>query len=813
MIAHSQRLNVWLRILLALIAVGTTPLFAQISFNDFSNVSSLALNGSAAQAVNGSGQNILRLTPDGTQTVAGTAWYATQQQSITSGFTSVFQFQITHDPANGPPADGIAFVIQNSSGHGLGTAAVGATGSGIGYGFADPGQQGSPIPNSLAIEFDTYFNSKWDPNANHIAVQSCGNDANTQDHDAICPDGNPANLGIVSDLGSITLADGNVHTAVLQYDPGTPGTPGTLSIFVDNLGTPLLVVSVDLSSLLSLNNGSAWVGFSGSTGGNTENNDILSWNFAPANAPTQITQNLTPSPQPVDTNYIYGSYNHKLQYSNANSGDSLQVTGIPTNQQTFSSTRLAGTPFSNAQCVIYDGAGGNCVLFEAVCTQSQGNDCANLNYDLFNNFNTSQTITGACVLKAPIGTNNWQNIIETFTQNRNDPGTHSGSKGFSDFIVGQNCTALPGVTITSPANGSTVIAGQPVPITFSCSSDPNAPFVTITSCTGLLNGNSVTSGSMMTFNQVGSGSLVVTAADSVQDGSTLTSNFTVGQMPVFTSANNATFQVGTLGSFQVTTTGYPAASITTGGLPAGLSLVSHGDGTATLGGTPAANTGGVYNITLMASNSAGNAMQAFTLTVLQTPAITSANNATFQVGVFGSFTVTTTGFPTPSIAESGGLPGNVGFHDNGNGTGTLSGTPTSGGSFNISFTATNSAGSTGQNFTLMVTGGPQVSLSPTSINFGNVRFGGLVWQNLVVKNVGTATLQISKIYVAPGNSDPDDFTFLSFCGKSLAAGKSCLVTVFFYADDLGQRTATLDIADNAPGSPQGVPLSGNVTKH
>ena len=103
-----------------------------------------------------------------------------------------------------------------------------------------------------------------------------------------------------------------------------------------------------------------------------------------------------------------------------------------------------------------------------------------------------------------------------------------------------------------------------------------------------------------------------------------------------------------------------------------------------------------------------------------------------------------------------------------------------------------------------------MSLSPTSINFGNVRFGGLVWQNLLVKNVGTATLQISNIYVTPGNSDQDDFTFFSFCGRSLPAGKSCLITVFFYADDSGERTATLDIADNAPNSPQQVPLSGNV---
>jgi hypothetical protein len=902
MIANSRRLNVWLRSLFVLIALGTTSLFAQISFTDFSNVSSLALNGTngnvAQQVVNPNGQYVLQLTPDGTYTVSGTAWFQTQQQSVSAGFTTAFQFQITHNPANGyGPADGIAFVIQNSSGSGQGTQAAGASGSAIGYGSPDPGQFGTPIPNSLAIEFDTFEDFPYDPNANHIAVQSCGTDPNTQDHDTICPDGNPANLGIVSDLGGINLADGNVHTAVLQYDPGT------LSIYVDNFGTPLLVVNLNLSTQISLNNGSAWVGFTGATGGYAESNDILNWTFTPGTAPTTINQTLTPSPTPVQTDYVFGSYDHKLQYANANSGDDVAVTATPITQATFDSTRLSGTPFSNAQCVIYDGTGGLCVYFEVNCSQSQGNDCTSLNYDLFNSFNTSQNITGACLLKAPIGTNNWQNIIETFTQTRYDPGTHGSSKGFSDFVVAQNCTAQPTVNITSPANGSTVIEGQSVTIGFTCATDPNAPLVTITSCTGVLNGNPVTNGQQVTFNQVGPGSLVVTAVDSVQDTTTQTSNFTVGQVPVFTSANNATFQVGSPGSFTVSTTGFPAASITESGpLPNGVTLVSHGDGTATLGGTPAPNTGGVYNITLLASNSAGNtmqgftltvvqtpaitspnnttfqmgalgsftvtttgypvpslsesgglpgnvgfhdngngtgtltgtpttsgtynisftanstagsAMQTFTLTVLQTPVITSANNTTFQLGVLGSFTVTTAGYPTPSLTESGGLPGNVGFHDNGNGTGTLSGTPTNSGTFNISFTASNSAGSSKQNFTLTVTGGVQVSFTPSSINFGNVRYGSLVWQNLTVQNTGTATLQINNIYITPGNSDPDDFAFFSWCGRSLPAGRSCYITVYFYADNLGERTATLNISDNAPNSPQGIPLSGDVvnSKH
>ncbi len=68
----------------------------------------------------------------------------------------------------------------------------------------------------------------------------------------------------------------------------------------------------------------------------------------------------------------------------------------------------------------------------------------------------------------------------------------------------------------------------------------------------------------------------------------------------------------------------------------------------------------------------------------------SANNASFTVGSAGSFLVTTTGTPTPALTESGALPSGVTFHDNGNGTATLSGTPAAGssGSYALGLRAT-----------------------------------------------------------------------------------------------------------------------------
>ena len=174
---------------------------------------------------------------------------------------------------------------------------------------------------------------------------------------------------------------------------------------------------------------------------------------------------------------------------------------------------------------------------------------------------------------------------------------------------------------------------------------------------------------------------------------------TVNQAPAISSANSATFTVGTAGSFTVTTTGAPTPSVTgTGTLPSGVTFRDNGNGTATLSGTPASGSGGTYSLTITANNGVGPAAnQTFTLTVnaAQTaPAISSANSTTFTVGTAGSFTVTTTGAPTPSVTGTGTLPSGVTFRDNGNGTATLSGTPASGsgGTYSLTITANNGVG-------------------------------------------------------------------------------------------------------------------------
>jgi DNA-binding beta-propeller fold protein YncE len=84
------------------------------------------------------------------------------------------------------------------------------------------------------------------------------------------------------------------------------------------------------------------------------------------------------------------------------------------------------------------------------------------------------------------------------------------------------------------------------------------------------------------------------------------------------------------------------------------------------------------------------------------PAITSSGFANFLVRSAGAFSVTATGSPTPALTEVGQLPTGVSFKDNGNGTATFAGTPTAVGSYPMTVTATNAAGSISQKLTLVV---------------------------------------------------------------------------------------------------------------
>lgn len=185
----------------------------------------------------------------------------------------------------------------------------------------------------------------------------------------------------------------------------------------------------------------------------------------------------------------------------------------------------------------------------------------------------------------------------------------------------------------------------------------------------------------------------ITASNGVGTDATQEFTLTVVPTPVaptITSDPATSFTVGSADSFDITTTGYPLPSIavTSGTLPTGLSFTDDGDGTARIWGTPATGMGGVYTLTITASNSAGTVNQTFTLTVNEAPKITSTNSTTFTVGTEGNFSVTTTGYPAvSSITYTGSLPSGVTLST----AGLLSGIPADGsdGDWIITITASN----------------------------------------------------------------------------------------------------------------------------
>ena len=185
------------------------------------------------------------------------------------------------------------------------------------------------------------------------------------------------------------------------------------------------------------------------------------------------------------------------------------------------------------------------------------------------------------------------------------------------------------------------------------------------------------------------------ANDGTANSNAATITITVRVVPTITSGNSANFQATVASTFTVTTTGYPTPSITeTGALPNGITFHDNGNGTASLGGIAAELSGGVYVITINATNVAGSATpQTFTITVCNTINVTNPGTTTGTAGSPFSQNFTQTGAvgsATFTLA-SGTLPAGLTLATNG----TLSGTPTQTGSFPITVTVTDANGCTG----------------------------------------------------------------------------------------------------------------------
>ena len=228
-------------------SIPSTPLIPTISFPDFTDPSGLALVGDASAPAGT--ENALRLTPaiGGQQ---GAAWYTAEKQFVAIDWETTFDFNLSENQDAPGGSDGFVFVVQNHD-----PSFLAGGGGTLGY---------NNLPNSLAVEFDTFQNGNVnDPSGSHISVHTNGTLPNSWDEA----------LSLGSYNTPSIIDDAATHTARIRY------TPGTLSVYLDNLSSPVLSVPVDLAEILDLDAGRAWVGFTATTGGGWQNHDILNWEY------------------------------------------------------------------------------------------------------------------------------------------------------------------------------------------------------------------------------------------------------------------------------------------------------------------------------------------------------------------------------------------------------------------------------------------------------------------------------------------------------------------------------------------------------
>lgn len=441
----------------------------QIRFTDFSSVSQLQFNGAATTGSWPTPSNIvLRLTdgPQGLNTPRSesSSVYFTTAQPVSKGFYTYFSFQMHNPVTFAGYGEGFAFVVQNAPST---DATMGATGSGLTSlgsaqdpnGFSGLGYAG--IKNSLAIEFDVHKDA-WDPSANHVAVQSCGQGTNTPVHIAgnftIYNNTNVTSCLLPNSLktaiprlagkcNTTPCTNGAVHQVVIQYTPPTTGPSGTLQVWIDpqfisGTHTPKLTshpqVNIpytidDPSTGLSLipdpsGVGRAYVGFTGSQSDLDATQDILAWEFTPQ-TPVSVTQQLMNGP--AVNKFVYGGHETTFQYPDQFNVGTIYMTilATPWDRQTFFNQRLAGTPFANQTCIQYLEVNA-CIVYTVSCQAMPGGPGPN-NPDIpcpptgIPNINVvakyytadNETPTTAAYLKAEDGGNAWMNICNPVNGN------------------------------------------------------------------------------------------------------------------------------------------------------------------------------------------------------------------------------------------------------------------------------------------------------------------------------------------------------------------------------------------------------------
>jgi Legume lectin domain/Chitobiase/beta-hexosaminidase C-terminal domain len=205
----------------------------------------------------------LQLT-NGGENEAGSA-FCTSPVNITN-FTTDFTFQLSD-----AMADGITFTIQNSS---AGASALGPDGGGLGYGPAAPGGT-LGISNSVAVKYDLY-----------------SNDGEGDDSTGLYTNGASPTVPATDMTSSgVILNSGDTMAVHITYD----GSNLVMTI-TDSSVNKAFTTSWPINIPQAIGGNTAFVGFTGGTGGLTASQKIETWTFAYTPPSQWVIQSTAVSP-------------------------------------------------------------------------------------------------------------------------------------------------------------------------------------------------------------------------------------------------------------------------------------------------------------------------------------------------------------------------------------------------------------------------------------------------------------------------------------------------------------------------------------
>ena len=185
--------------------------------------------------------------------------------SIANGFSMSFVYTAAGNRA----ADGMAFVIQNSP---AGSAAVGGTGGGLGYGGQPTGTATGGITNSGALEFNLYTGG----------AQPIGTGVN---YNGVS--------GQYLTSGPVNLTSGNPIAATVVYNAAAQTLTETLTDQVTFASYSNTFTGVNFSATNILNGTSGYIGFTGGDGGSTSTQTISNFVFNNYSQAITLANNLT----------------------------------------------------------------------------------------------------------------------------------------------------------------------------------------------------------------------------------------------------------------------------------------------------------------------------------------------------------------------------------------------------------------------------------------------------------------------------------------------------------------------------------------